>query len=168
MCLCQFESVVLSLILIYEIYWHHLVSLLHYKWIRLIFLLFRRSKCLRQAESPSLGPVMRVSASASTSSRHLSGRTSQHLSGRTNQRLLGWTSRTSQAGPADASQAGPTAPQSVPLGPDQPALLRPDKPPPPLRPELGLGTEFRSEKIPRNRLGMVSVIPRKKVLIPKH
>ncbi len=31
---------------------------------------------------------------------------------------------------------------------------------------LGLGTEFRSEKIPRNRLGMVSVIPRKKVLIP--
>jgi hypothetical protein len=29
-----------------------------------------------------------------------------------------------------------------------------------------LGTEFRSEKIPRNRLGMVSVIPRKKVLIP--
>jgi hypothetical protein len=33
---------------------------------------------------------------------------------------------------------------------------------------LGLGTEFRSEKIPRNRLGTVSVIPRKKVLIPKH
>ncbi len=33
---------------------------------------------------------------------------------------------------------------------------------------LGLGTEFRSEKIPRNRLGMASVIPRKKVLIPKH
>jgi hypothetical protein len=33
---------------------------------------------------------------------------------------------------------------------------------------VGLGTEFRSEKIPRNRLGMVSVIPRKKVLIPKH
>ncbi len=33
---------------------------------------------------------------------------------------------------------------------------------------LGLGTEFRSEKIPRNGLGMVSVIPRKKVLIPKH
>ncbi len=31
-----------------------------------------------------------------------------------------------------------------------------------------MGTEFRSEKIPRNRLGMVSVIPRKKVLIPKH
>ncbi len=34
--------------------------------------------------------------------------------------------------------------------------------------QLGLGTEFRSEKIPRNRLRMVSVIPRKKVLIPKH
>ncbi len=34
--------------------------------------------------------------------------------------------------------------------------------------ELGLGTEFRSEKIPRNRLGTVSVIPRKKVLIPRH
>jgi hypothetical protein len=34
--------------------------------------------------------------------------------------------------------------------------------------KLGLGTEFRSEKIPRNRLGMVSVIPRKKVLIPRH
>jgi hypothetical protein len=33
---------------------------------------------------------------------------------------------------------------------------------------LGLGTEFRSEKIPRNRLGMISVIPRKKVLIPSH
>ena len=33
---------------------------------------------------------------------------------------------------------------------------------------IGLGTEFRSEKIPRNRLGMVSVIPRKKVLIPRH
>jgi hypothetical protein len=33
---------------------------------------------------------------------------------------------------------------------------------------VGLGTEFRSEKIPRNRLGMVSVIPRKKVLIPRH
>jgi hypothetical protein len=30
---------------------------------------------------------------------------------------------------------------------------------------IGLGTEFRSEKIPRNRLKMVSVIPRKKVLI---
>jgi hypothetical protein len=33
---------------------------------------------------------------------------------------------------------------------------------------LGLGTEFRSEKIPRNSLGMVSVIPRKKALIPRH
>jgi hypothetical protein len=33
---------------------------------------------------------------------------------------------------------------------------------------LGLETEFRSEKIPRNRLGMVSVIPRKKALIPRH
>jgi hypothetical protein len=33
---------------------------------------------------------------------------------------------------------------------------------------LGLGTEFRSEKIPRNRLGMISVIPRKKVLVPRH
>ncbi len=33
---------------------------------------------------------------------------------------------------------------------------------------VGLGTEFRSEKIPRNRLGMVSVIPRKKVLIPRY
>ena len=33
---------------------------------------------------------------------------------------------------------------------------------------LGLGTEFRSEKIQRNRLGTVSVIPRKKVLIPRH
>ncbi len=31
-----------------------------------------------------------------------------------------------------------------------------------------MGTEFRSEKIPRNRLGTVSVIPRKKVLIPRH
>jgi hypothetical protein len=48
-------------------------------------------------------------------------------------------------------------------------------PPPPHRPAsvypwggLGLGTEFRSEKIPRNILGMVSVIPRKKVLIPRH
>ncbi len=35
-------------------------------------------------------------------------------------------------------------------------------------PYVGLGTEFRSEKIPRNRLGMISVIPRKKVLIPRH
>jgi hypothetical protein len=33
---------------------------------------------------------------------------------------------------------------------------------------LGLGTEFRSEKIPWNRRGMISVIPRKKMLIPKH
>jgi hypothetical protein len=33
---------------------------------------------------------------------------------------------------------------------------------------IGLGTEFRSEKIPRNRLGMVSVIPRKKAVIPRH
>jgi hypothetical protein len=33
---------------------------------------------------------------------------------------------------------------------------------------IGLGTEFRSEKIPRNRLGTVSVIPRKKALIPRH
>jgi hypothetical protein len=33
---------------------------------------------------------------------------------------------------------------------------------------LGLGTEFRSEKIPRNRLGTVSVIPQKKALIPRH
>ncbi len=36
------------------------------------------------------------------------------------------------------------------------------------RASLGLATEFRSEKIPRNRLGMASVIPRKKVLIPRH
>ncbi len=34
--------------------------------------------------------------------------------------------------------------------------------------EIGLGTEFRSEKIPRNGLGMISVIPRKKALIPSH
>ncbi len=33
---------------------------------------------------------------------------------------------------------------------------------------VGLGTEFRSEKIPRNRLGTVSVIPRKKVLSPRY
>jgi hypothetical protein len=33
---------------------------------------------------------------------------------------------------------------------------------------LGLGTEFRSEQIPRNRLGTVSVIPRKKAVIPRH
>jgi hypothetical protein len=31
---------------------------------------------------------------------------------------------------------------------------------------VGLATEFRSEKIPRNSLGTDSVIPRKKVLIP--
>jgi hypothetical protein len=31
-----------------------------------------------------------------------------------------------------------------------------------------VATEFDSEKISRNRLGMVSVIPRKKVLIPRH
>ncbi len=38
--------------------------------------------------------------------------------------------------------------------------------PSPLVPSrIGLGTEFRSEKIPRNRLGTVSVIPRKKALI---
>ncbi len=34
--------------------------------------------------------------------------------------------------------------------------------------QLRLGTEFHSEKIPRNRLGMISVIPRKKALIPRH
>jgi hypothetical protein len=33
---------------------------------------------------------------------------------------------------------------------------------------LGLATEFRSEKIPRNILRIVSVIPRKKVPIPRH
>jgi hypothetical protein len=33
---------------------------------------------------------------------------------------------------------------------------------------LGLATEFRSEKIPQNRLGIASVIPRKKVHIPRH
>ncbi len=33
---------------------------------------------------------------------------------------------------------------------------------------IGLGTEFRTEKIPRNRLGTISVIPRRKVLIPRH
>jgi hypothetical protein len=33
---------------------------------------------------------------------------------------------------------------------------------------LGLATEFRSEKIPRNILRIVSVIPRKKVFIPRH
>ncbi len=35
------------------------------------------------------------------------------------------------------------------------------------RSTLGLATEFRSEKIPRNRLGMDSVIPRKKMLISR-
>jgi hypothetical protein len=34
--------------------------------------------------------------------------------------------------------------------------------------QLGLATEFRSEKIPRNRLGQVSVILWKKVFIPRH
>ena len=33
---------------------------------------------------------------------------------------------------------------------------------------LGLATEFRSEKIPRNRHGTASVIPRNKMLIPRH
>ncbi len=33
---------------------------------------------------------------------------------------------------------------------------------------IGLGTEFCSEKILQNRLGTVSVIPRKKTLIPRH
>jgi hypothetical protein len=33
---------------------------------------------------------------------------------------------------------------------------------------LGFETEFRSGKIPQNRLGTVSVIPRKKALIPRH
>jgi hypothetical protein len=32
---------------------------------------------------------------------------------------------------------------------------------------VGLAEEFRSEKIPRNRLGMDTVIPRKKELIPR-
>jgi hypothetical protein len=31
--------------------------------------------------------------------------------------------------------------------------------------EVGLPSKFRSEKIPQNRLGTVSVIPQKKVLI---
>ncbi len=31
-----------------------------------------------------------------------------------------------------------------------------------------IGTEFRSENILRNRLGMVSVVLRRKVLIPRH
>ncbi len=34
--------------------------------------------------------------------------------------------------------------------------------------QLGLATEFCSNKIPRNRLGMISVHPRKKLLIPRH
>ncbi len=34
--------------------------------------------------------------------------------------------------------------------------------------QLGLGTVFRSEKFPRNRLGTVSIIPWKKVLIPRN
>ncbi len=34
--------------------------------------------------------------------------------------------------------------------------------------KIGLATEFCYEKIPRNRLGMVSVIPRKKALSPRH
>ncbi len=34
-------------------------------------------------------------------------------------------------------------------------------------PHLGLAMEFCFEKIPRNRLEMVSIIPRKKVLIPR-
>ncbi len=34
--------------------------------------------------------------------------------------------------------------------------------------QVGLATEFRSEKIPRNRFGTANVIPRKKVLIPRH
>ncbi len=33
---------------------------------------------------------------------------------------------------------------------------------------LVLGTKFRSEKIPQNRLGMISVIPQKKLLILRH
>jgi hypothetical protein len=33
---------------------------------------------------------------------------------------------------------------------------------------LGLGTEFCYEKIPRNKLGTVSIIPWKKMLIPRH
>ncbi len=34
--------------------------------------------------------------------------------------------------------------------------------------DVGLATEFHSEKILWNRLGMVSFIPQKKVLIPRH
>jgi hypothetical protein len=33
---------------------------------------------------------------------------------------------------------------------------------------LGLATEFRSKKTPRNRLGMASIIPQKNVFIPWH
>jgi hypothetical protein len=33
---------------------------------------------------------------------------------------------------------------------------------------VGLATQFCFEQIPRNRIGTVSVIPRKKVLIPRH
>ncbi len=40
--------------------------------------------------------------------------------------------------------------------------------PPQCKAWIGLGTEFRFEKIPRNRLGMISVIPRKKAFIPRH
>jgi hypothetical protein len=40
--------------------------------------------------------------------------------------------------------------------------------PPPSGPRLGLAAEFRSEKIPQNSLGTACVIPRKKVLIPRH
>jgi hypothetical protein len=46
--------------------------------------------------------------------------------------------------------------------------LGPPAPSPTSEYVLGLATEFRSEKIPRNRLGIVSVIPRKKMLIPRH
>jgi hypothetical protein len=52
-----------------------------------------------------------------------------------------------------------------PLPPQFPFLLPPLSVP---NLRVGLGTEFRSEKIPRNRLGTVSVIPRKKLLIPRH
>jgi hypothetical protein len=33
---------------------------------------------------------------------------------------------------------------------------------------IGLATEFRSKKVPWNRLGLASVTPRKEVLIPRH
>jgi hypothetical protein len=39
---------------------------------------------------------------------------------------------------------------------------------PPKYHTVGLATKFRSEKIPRNCLGTVSVIPRKNMLIPRH